>query len=161
VTEQEIALTLSQYIVGNWGTVISSLGAFTGGVATLTWFIFNTIHKKETEVLLQRISLHEDNFEQFSAIMEQRLALAESFAKELKDKLSNKHESYPPRTKKSEVYEFSFSEEEPPVLRRSDVRLKPSYAIRKSYNEQAKIGELIDRVSSLSTALDNLNTLIN
>jgi len=75
--EQDFVITSSKFIVDNWKMISSAFFTALFGSITLTWFVFKTIHKKEVTVLLQRISLHEDNFDKFSKIMDQRLIIAE------------------------------------------------------------------------------------
>ena len=173
VTEQEIANIVAKYLIGNWGTIASSIGALLIGASTLTWAIFNVIHNKEIKVFQQRINSHTDNFNQFSNIMEQRLAMAEKDAEQLKEKLSIKRGSNEARLKinSSSITPPINASTKPGVETKisdtnSALSLKPNFGKKSIYspksedNENKEIGSFIDRVSNLSSLIKVINQLM-
>lgn len=164
MTEQEIANLIAKYLVGNLGAVLTSLVALIVTTSTLTWFIFHTIHKKEVAILKQRIEANEDNFNQFSRIMEQRLVMAETYAELIEKKLTMKSEAETGKLQVSDAvevfYQKSISSDIKDEVNENNEKStdeKPRFSLTSNKHE---LGDFIERISTLSSMLKVLNKLV-
>lgn len=149
MNEQDIALAVSKFLLANWKGAVGSLLTVVVGCVSLTWLITHQLYKKKTEVLELRISHHESNFNQFSTLMEQRLAIAEQDAERLRRILVEKESPGATKLVENALRAEGVAEETPAFS------LKPS----EEPEESSRIANMIDRVYSLNTLLKVINGL--
>ena len=85
--EQQIINIVGSFVFENWKSVLSAFVGLIGGVVSLCWFILSLLHKKEIRMLELQLSQQRESFNQFEAIVEQRIQVLQKEAEQLKNKV--------------------------------------------------------------------------
>jgi hypothetical protein len=88
MTEAELITAVGTILVQNWQYFVGIIFAFFAGSMLVAWNIARAFYRKECELWKERLEQSKEHFHQYSAIVEQRMALIQGQAKALNDLIS-------------------------------------------------------------------------
>jgi len=102
--EAQLALLVGSAFIDHWQYFLAGFTTIFAGAISLTWLMANLINNKKIEILEIRLANQRDHFEQYQAVVEQRILTLQEDAERLKNAYQTKR---PRRTRSPDVKESS------------------------------------------------------
>ena len=80
----QLATLIGGEFIRNWQYFLAGFVTTLAGTISLTWYVANLINGKKIEILEIRLSNQRDNFEQYQAVVEQRILTIQEEAERLR-----------------------------------------------------------------------------